>query len=286
MIRLSVNILTSSISLLSRLSNYTSLTNLVYSRITSISIEDVFDFASRCGWACMHNETPILTDRGRDILQLYEHCELYKVLRQMLNDYILKVSPIWSKRIPYGRGEAAIFMTEDERACFSKAKLLLEVLDPSIVAWWDTLADHVRHQASKNLIDIGRLGEENTIRYERRRTLYEPKWMSIDSNMAGYDIQSRIEKENPSELLIEVKTTRQTINEAWFHISAHEWSVACTSSAYVFHLWCFSEGKKYLAIINANEMKPFIPVNSQDGEWENVKIPYASFKDKYFEIVE
>lgn len=240
MIRLSINVLTSAMVLLERLEAYhfSSLSELAYSKIASISVEDLFTFSHNCGWVCEDENIPALTERGEGLLRLQEQGLLIELKRQMLMDYCKKVAPIWSKRIPYGRREATIFMSKDEEACFSETGLLSEQLDSEIIVWWDTLANQIRTQGQKAKNDIGRIGERNTIKYERIRTGFEPTWISVDSNLAGYDIKSVLDKENPNLLLIEVKASTSTLSQAVFHVTSHEWSVASTSTAYVFHLWC------------------------------------------------
>ena len=286
MIRLSVNVLTSAIALLKRLDTYhfASLVELAYSKIISISAEDIFNFAKECGWVGEDGDKPFLTSRGHGFLRLQDQGLINDLKRQMLADYILKVSPIWSNRIPYGRSEAVIFMTKDEKACFAETGLLSEQLDSSIIDWWDMIANQMRTRSQQSKNDIGRIGERNTIKYERNRTAFEPKWMSVDSNLAGYDVKSRLSKDDPATLLIEVKTSTFILREASFHVTAHEWNVAMTSLAYVFHLWCLSDDKKLLAIISPNEVQPYIPTNNLEGEWENAKIPFSCFEKKFVEI--
>ena len=202
----------------------------------------------------------------------------------MLTDYVLKCAPIWANRIPYGRREATIFMTKDERACFADAGLISDHLDAGIIDWWDTIATHIRMQTKQSKIGTGRLGERNTIKYERSRTNIDPMWMSIDSNLLGYDIKSQVSKNDPGTLLIEVKASTFTLSRAEFYVTSNEWNVAITSGAYVFHLWCLSDGKKMLAILSPDEILPYIPTNNLDGQWETVKIPFLCFEDKFVEI--
>lgn len=288
MIRLSVNVLTSATALLKCLDTYhfSSLSELAYAKIASISAEDIFDFAKECGWVGENeNENePFLTRRGFGLLRLQEQGLTSELNRQMLMDYIIKIAPIWSNRIPYGRSEAAIFMTKDEKACFIEAGLLLEQLDISIVDWWDTIASQIQARSQQAKNDTGRVGERNSIKYERNRTASEPKWMSVDSNLAGYDIKSRLSKDDLDALLIEVKASTFTLTQASFHVTSHEWNVALTSAAYVFHLWCLSENKKLLAIISPDEVQPYIPTNNLVGEWESAKIPFSCFENKFVEI--
>ena len=66
------------------------------------------------------------------------------------------------------------------------------------------LADIERSKAAINRTVTGRTGEELTIRYEKARTKAEPKWEAIESNLAGYDIESRISVDNSDSLLIDV----------------------------------------------------------------------------------
>ncbi len=286
MIRLSVNVISSAILLLQRLENYrfSSLTELTYTKITSLNAEDLFEFSQNCGWVCENETMPAITSRGKGILNLYDQGLHIGLKRTMLMDYVLTVSPIWANRIPYGRSEAAIFMTKDEKACFSEAGLLSERLDPGIVEWWDTVADKIRAKTQQEQNDTGRIGERNTIQYERDRTSFEPKWMSVDSNLAGYDIQSKVSSDDQSALLIEVKTSTSSLEQAYFHVTSHEWAVAQASSAYVFHLWCLSGKKRLLAIISPEDIFSYIPTNNLSGEWESAKIPFSSFKRNFVEI--
>ena len=286
MIRLSVNTLTSAMALLKRLETYhfSSLSELAYSKIASISAEDIFVFSHNCGWVYEDESAPALTKRGVELLRLQEQGLHIDLKRQMLMDYVLKAAPIWSNRIPYGRREATIFMSKDEKACFSEAGLLSDRLDTGIIGWWDTLANHIRVQGQQVKNDTGRIGERNTIKYERVRTDSEPIWTSVDSNLAGYDIKSRLDKDNLDVLLIEVKASTLTLSQAVFYVTSYEWSVALTSTAYVFHLWCLSGNKKLLAVISPNDVQPYIPTNNLEGEWESAKIPFSCFESKFVEI--
>ena len=286
MIRLSMNVLTSALALLRRIEIYdfSSLSELSYSKIVSISAEDIFEFSSSCGWASESESGLTLTTRGIGLLRFQTQGLLIDLKRQMLTDYVLKCAPIWANRIPYGRREATIFMTKDERACFADAGLLSDHLDAGIIDWWDTIATHIRMQTKQSKIGTGRLGDRNTIKYERSRTNIDPMWMSIDSNLLGYDIKSQVSKNDPGTLLIEVKASTFTLSRAEFYVTSNEWNVAITSGAYVFHLWCLSDGKKMLAILSPDEILPYIPTNNLDGQWETVKIPFLCFEDKFVEI--
>lgn len=249
MIKLSMNVLASALALLKRIEIYgfSSLSELSYSKIVSISAEDIFEFSSSCGWVSESESGLALTTRGIGLLRLQAQGLLIELKRQMLTDYVFRCAPIWANRIPYGRREATIFMSKDERACFADAGLLSNHLDAGIVDWWDTIATNIRMQTKQLKTGIGRLGERNTIKYEKSRTNIDPIWMSIDSNLVGYDIKSQVSKNNSDTLLIEVKASTFILSRAEFHVTSNEWNVALTSGAYVFHLWCLADGKKMLA---------------------------------------
>lgn len=108
--------------------------------------------------------------------------------------------------------------------------------------------------------------------------------MSVESNLAGYDIKSRMGKDNPNVLLIEVKASTFALSQAAFHVTSHEWGVALTSAAYVFHLWCLHGNEKMLATISPNDIQPYIPTNNLNGEWESTRIPFSCFINKFTEI--
>lgn len=175
-------------------------------------------------------------------------------------------------------------MSKDEKACFTDAGLLSDHLDPGIITWWDIIATKIRTQDQQAKNETGRLGERNTIKYERNRTNSEPIWMSIDSNLAGYDIKSRVSEDSSDILLIEVKASTYALGQAVFHVTSHEWNVALTSRAYVFHLWCLSDSKKMLAVISPDELLPYIPTNNLEGQWESAQIPFSCFEGQFVEI--
>lgn len=286
MIRLSMNVLSSARVFLNYIENYKFLTlsDLAYSRIASINAEDIFAFSYGCGWISENENVLTLTERGVELLCLQKQGMETDLKRQMLMDYLLKFAPIWSSRIPFGRRETAIFMSKDERACFVDAGLLSDHIDSGVVNWWDTIAIRIKIQTQRARNETGRLGEQNTMEYEKERTEANPMWMSIDSNLVGYDIKSQVSKENPEVLLIEVKTSTCALRQAAFHVTSHEWNVALSSGAYVFHLWCLSGNKKKLAIVSPSEIRPYIPTNNLDGQWESAIVPFSCFEDKFVEI--
>jgi hypothetical protein len=288
MIRLSVNVLTSIVTLLKRIEmfQFSSVGELrLINQVAQIDNEDLFSLACTCNWAMKDKDSkPLLTERGRKISTLNKNGAYSEYLHIMLFDYILSAHPIWANRIPYGRTEATIFMTKDEKACFFEANLLNELPSSDIVTWWDNLADNLRLEVERHKIDIGRQGEQLTIYYERKRTMEEPKWVAIDSNLAGYDIKSQKSEINNSTLLIEVKTSYEELENAFCYLSVREWTTALTAKDYLFHFWCLSGGRKRIAVVLPSQVDRYVPTNNLSGKWESVKIPFACFKNDFIEV--
>lgn len=285
MIRLSMNVVSASFSLLRIIGSegetpYIEVHSLY--RISDIDVDDLIEMLTFSRLVVKRNETLMLSDSGEKILKNikdnYENC-----IRIFLNKYILHIGPIWSKRIPYGRCEAATFITKDEKSCFFEAGLFSEEPDYDVVLWWDELSEHIRKRADSLKNETGRSGEQYTIAYEKERVGKRPMWKSVDSNLLGYDVLSVSSKEDNSPLLIEVKASTEDMEHAYFHISANEWRVANHAKKYAFYLWHLRNGKKSMAIIRPDEMNPYIPENKESGEWESVIIPFDCFSDKFTE---
>lgn len=287
MIRLSVNLLTYTAGLLNRIESYSfsSVRELYQIMMSEFDPEEVFLLACDCNWADISlSGQPLMTDQGKKISCFFSEGQYSSYLRIMLENYIASIRPTWSNRIPYGRKESTIFMSKDEQACFYEANLLDDPPTEDVIQWWDKIAESLRKQQDEKKNAIGRKGEQITVEYEKKRTETDPKWVSIDSNLSGYDIKSIVSKKDRSPLLIEVKTSSEDMSNAWFHITANEWLTAQTSKQYIFYLWCLSDRIKRLAKLFPEMVKPYIPTNNLSGEWESVCIPFAVFTDKFTEI--
>lgn len=251
-------------------------------RISDIDVEDLVEMLTICKLVTKHSGNIILSETGTKALSnLSDNYE--KGIRVILCEYILHTEPIWSKRIPYGRCEATIFMTKDEKSCFYEAGLLDEEPEYGVVLWWDNLAEIIRKRVDALKNETGRSGEKCTIAFEIERVGRKPKWKSIDSDMLGYDIISIVSNDDNDPLLIEVKTSTDDLEHAYFHVSSNEWRVATHAAKYAFYLWNLHNGKKNLAIVNLNEISQHVPENKESGEWESVKIPFEVFAEKFTE---
>lgn len=283
MLRLSVNILWSLQYLLKKIeeNNLHRIKEIYFINISAANIDALIELAKTCEWINVDESEVKVNKKGYDII---DAGNFKSQIRKILVDYIVKVNPIWSKRIPYGRKEAFIFMNKDEQACFSEAGLMKDDLDIDDIKWWDQLANYIRSQDNLHKDEIGRKGEWYTVLYEEDRVGKKPQWVAIESNLSGYDIISCVSRNNISDLLIEVKASEQCIKSAEFYITANEWNIACNADNYFFYLWSFYNSKKWLAVIKPINIMPYIPTNNKTGEWEKVKIPFESFEKEFEEI--
>ena len=283
MIRLSVDIIWLSRLLLNRIIKYNlhRVEEIYLSSVPSANLDSLVDLASKCNWINNDGSTVHVNERGYEIAKVQEF--EYQA-REILTDYIKIITPSWAKRIPYGRKEAFIFMTKDEKACFFEAGLMNDDPDEAEIKWWDQIANYIRSQDNLIKAETGRKGELCTIQYERNRVGEKPQWVSIDSNLSGYDIISQVSSGNKAKLLIEVKSSGMSLESAEFIITAHEWHTACNSNYYSFYLWCFHNNKKQLAVIEPISVLPYIPTNNQTGEWQTVSIPFRSFRQMFTEL--
>lgn len=286
MLRLSANIMYQVSKMISYLNDF-SFDNVQELRsIVSANNDyaEIVSFAIDCGWLLKEGNKPILTQRGLEINKFNPKAGYEERIRLMIEDYIISAKPIWMYRIPYGRKEASTFMTKDEISCFNEANLLGDNPDLSSIDWWDNLSLMIRNDSNLKNNQTGRDGEKLTLQYEEHRTKRKAIWQSIDSNMSGYDVISIVSETDNRKLLIEVKTSTECVDSAYFHISKNEWNVANSSDNYLFYLWILNNDKIYLAKLNVDDVSLQVPTDNNDGEWENVKIPFSIYKDRFIEI--
>ena len=249
-----------------------------------IGLDVSLAFAEQCEWILFSNSIISFSDTGLQILSMFNGesitVELWRII---LSQYISVCQPAWAKRIPYGRKEAYFFMNEEEQRCFSEAGLI-DSQDDAVLDWWDSLAEIERTKKNELNNEVGRQGEKLTMRYEEARTGVQADWRSIETNLAGYDILSQRSADNPERILIEVKTSTQSIENAVALITRHEWetaSLANNKDRYYFYFWCISGSNRLLAKISANEIEPHMPVDGDMGAWDNARIPFVSFSTRF-----
>jgi hypothetical protein len=152
----------------------------------------------------------------------------------------------------------------------------LDGTDADTVQWWDSLSVAARTESQHELLTIGRFGERLSLKYEQSRIGAEPLWQALESNAAGYDILSWVAAARPDRLLIEVKCSVLSQSAAVLHVTRYEWQTACTAKNAVFHLWIVRSEVRCLWIRTPDQIRPHVPVNHGDGDWECFCIPYQS----------
>ena len=219
---------------------------------------------------------------GRNVARTFSEtgsCEI--PFQQLLFSYGRIKLPGWAFRIPAGRAETCAVLSSDEKKCFQAAGLLRNPPDELIIRWWQDLATFIRSITQERDTETGALGERLSLQYERSRTGQIPRWISFESNYAGYDILSVNSATDHTLRPIEVKSSSRPMEFATFFVSDNEWNAARTQLAhYRFHLWSFSRGFR-LADISAQLVAPHIPDNRQEGIWRSVEIPFLAFADQF-----
>ena len=249
-----------------------------------VRIDTALSFAKQCAWLADNETAFIFTETGKDIAQRFDGESIdINLWRLILRNYINVCEPAWARRIPSGRKEALLFMSEDEKRCFYEAQLI-DNYDEETISWWDSFAALARLKSNEEKGDTGRRGERLTVDYEKKRTGNNPDWCAIESNLSGYDVISQESSGNPSKILIEVKASTRSLDYAEAIISRHEWDVAAmknNANRYKFYLWLLSAASQSLAIVSVAEMSNVIPEDRMPGHWESVAIPFTAFSEKF-----
>lgn len=249
-----------------------------------VNLDVALNFICQCKWINDIHGYIEITQMGNIILGMFNGeqigIELWKLI---LNRYITVCCPVWAKRVPYGRAEAFLFMSEEEQRCFIEAGLIYSQ-EEEVLDWWDAIAGIQRGKVKTSLNELGRRGERLTMQYEEARTGVKPDWRSIETNLCGYDILSQCSAEDKNKLLIEVKTSSKPIREASAIVSRHEWDVAQMKNnvkRYFFYFWWLESKEARLAIVSADDIAPNIPIDRERGQWENVSIPFEPFLERF-----
>lgn len=210
-----------------------------------------------------------VSEKGNEIIS---QDDMLNGLRVQLSHLIEKVKPTWSYLIHKGRKEAYQYFPAEVKQCFRDADLI-NSYNLDVIKWWDRLALIARGIQQNTQLEIGRIGEELSFKYEKNRTGKYPEWQSIESNLSGYDILSNISSTDTTPLNIEVKTTNNNSRVFTFYLSRNEWNIAESSQNYIFHLWLMNKEPE-LFIVDKTEIACHIPSNQGNGSWENVKIVF------------
>lgn len=256
------------------------------SNFVSLDPKNIIDTLVSMKIVTSKNGYYVLPDEVDDFVSAHDNKlkNLVLISRLFIKKYICALKPAWSGRVVYGRQEMCLFLSEEEKRCFSEANLL-SGYDKDTIAWWDEVSDAVRSDNGIALLDEGRTGEQLTVEYERKRTGGDPVQVSIDSNLLGYDVLSVTDPGSLDPLYIESKTSTKKLDDATVFISSNEWDVAKSAKHYLFYLWRIDENRRYLLIVTPLEMSDHIPENKGGGVWTavQVKINQIATKDGWKE---
>ena len=160
-------------------------------------------------------------------------------LRKILKIAILNGDYSWKGSFKYGRKYVLESLSINERQVFRSAGLLTNDFNDEITSWWDQMQ-----------IALGLSHPDFGFREWERRTLDReiallakldcpnlPKWVSIDDNMAGFDILSfRIINEKWEEVFVEVKSSSTGLKR--FFLSDREAEkLELSPSRYFLYFW-------------------------------------------------
>ena len=198
-------------------------------------------------------------------------------LRAGLGILIAAHRPWWCRFFPYGRQRLATALTQDELQTFRSAGLFDEKPPCEVVEWWDAFASLMRTADDEQKNAQGRHGERLSLEYERQRLIEvgiseEPKWVALDDNSAGYDIQSYdLTEYGLKNRLIEVKSSKRSPPR--MIITRGEWDTAMKyGDAYTFHLWQLPMEK--LISLTVDEIATHIPNDCGNGRWSELEIKF------------
>ena len=201
--------------------------------------------------------------------------DVVPLFQDTISSVVRRNRPWWIRLAPLGRARLRAALNPNEAQCFEAAGLFIEMPTTDVLAWWDSLAQAARAAENDGKLQQGREAEQLTLAFERERLARlgierDPKWIALEDNTAGYDIQSFdpgvVE---PVNKLIEVKSCSGEVVQIF--ISRTEWETAVASAPrYHFHVWLLPEKK--LIELSVNDIAPHIPLNQGSGVWQSVGV--------------
>lgn len=234
--------------------------------------ESVLQATQLCEWAVFGRDGGIhISKRGEEVLAAGSP---EARLRIQLKQMITYLRPAWAVNLCTGRVEATKSLPEDALQCFNEAGLL-EGYDHDTITWWDEAAN-VARLLKDSTKSSGRLGELFSRNYELERVGAAPYWEGFESNFAGYDLLSKVNRNDPSRLLIEVKACQSKLRDGQFWVSRGEWDTATRSENYVFHLWVMKPQPRLL-IVSKDDITSHVPQDKGDGQWRSALLQMSPF---------
>ena len=228
------------------------------------------------------NGKKIIDTIGVKLIQKYNKAKTSKdnkyILREILASYIKISKPGFIFRITGGRQFFLGYVSENFEQLLREAGLL-DKIDFStegikIRIWWDDLSEFVRKLDKSNKLDLGRKGEEKTIKFEekklkRHKINKKPSWDGFENNLLGYDVQSW--KSNSQKIFIEVKAS--SYSNGTFFLSRNEWNFSLSvKNDFFIHLWVQEENKPRVISFQELHSENYRIEDSSNSEWTNIRI--------------
>ncbi len=242
-----------------------------------VSIQQLIDIALIGKWVQQDSLGNLfLTSQGRDLI-LNRDPNIR--LRRQVCSLVRTLNPPWISVSVQGRKAFSRYAPAEAVQCFREANML-DSLEEEVLNWWDSIASEFRKDHEIQRVEIGRRGERLSYSYEYKRIGRAPHWISLEYNGVGYDIKSQVSSEDSAPLLIEVKTSQESWENALFHITRHEWDVLESENQAVLHLWSLSKNLCEHAVVPISLVAPHIPQNQGLGKWEMAMCPFSLFIPK------
>jgi len=242
-------------------------------RLNVAAFDSVLEFSQACNWFSINEYRQlVLTNLGQRIVKATDTDE-YAALKIQIKSYVEICRPPWAMLLAHGRASINA-IPPNSHQCLEEAGFF--DLTPTGLRDWDQLAALAEGRDNTRKNEVGRMGEYLTKLYEEKRTGIEPRWIALETDMAGYDFISQKSKADKTAMHIEVKSTERNLENADVHISRNEWNRSQQIPNYIFYLWVLKNPLQ-LFIVQPKGVIPHSPKDKGDGLWESVKIPFPSF---------
>ena len=255
-------------------------------RLHAAPLEEVLHICQSCHFLKIENNSLGLTPSGIRLSNFNDYD--YKVrLRSVIIEFIIAFKPSWAYMMQFGKAfiKAAGALPADTKECFVEAGLFEDDLD--VLKEWESIVCNLKSEDFSRNDEIGLKGEYLTMLYESKRVGSEPRWISRETDAAGFDILSKLDNLNQENLAIEVKASEQTFEDARAHITRNEWNVALNTRNYIFHFWSLSSRNPKLFITSPTIIKTHAPKDYGRGEWESFRVNFSdifSANGQFYEI--
>lgn len=255
--------------------NYYKIKNVITSQqYSSKDMNEVINLCMEARLTTMQaDEKIILTNNALEILKLSDKNEQYILI---LENLLKHSNPPWLFEITKGIEAAKINMPENFVKIFNTFHLF-DYSRREVIVWWNNIKQLKRSRDEFKLSKIGLEGEFKVLDFEENRTGSQPDHCSIHDDTLGYDILSIKDKNDKSNIMIEVKNS--STSSLRFFISANEYDKCFNfKDSYFIYLIDSSQSEEILYIFNWNILKNHIPKNVGLGNWQSVEIkPNESF---------